>query len=156
MNKNMSMSKNMSKNMNMTNDNMLVMIIIMILSGILSTMNFWVDNINDIRLSLNDIYMILLMIGWMFLLTGIYYIDRWQFCIGLLLVIIFVICIRKQFLISERQYISGMIPHHSMAILMSKKLLENNNKLSVETRNLANNIINTQQQEINFMKKIYK
>lgn len=142
--------------MNMTNDNMLVMIIIMILSGILSTMNFWVDNINDIRLSLNDIYMILLMIGWMFLLTGIYYIDRWQFCIGLLLVIIFVICIRKQFLISESQYISGMIPHHSMAILMSKKLLENNNKLSVETHNLANNIINTQQQEINFMKKIYK
>jgi hypothetical protein len=33
----------------------------MIIAGSLSTMNVWVDKISDIRFSLNDLYMILLM-----------------------------------------------------------------------------------------------
>jgi hypothetical protein len=39
-------------------------------------------------------------------------------------------CIRNQFLITERQYKLGMIPHHSMAVHMSKKLLEKENNIS--------------------------
>ena len=38
-----------------------VMFFVMILSGLLSTMNIWVDKIDDIRLSINDFYMSLLM-----------------------------------------------------------------------------------------------
>jgi len=49
------------------------MFFIMILSGLLSTMNVWVDKIDDIRFSINDVYMTLLMTGWMFLFTGLIY-----------------------------------------------------------------------------------
>ena len=41
----------------------LVMFFIMLVAGVLSTMNVWADKIDDIRLSLNDLYMILLMNG---------------------------------------------------------------------------------------------
>ena len=50
-----------------------LMFFIMILSGLLSTMNVWVDKIDDIRFSINDVYMTLLMTGWMFLFTGLIY-----------------------------------------------------------------------------------
>jgi uncharacterized protein (DUF305 family) len=44
----------------------------------------------------------------------------------------------------------GMIPHHSMAIHMSKKLLEKENNIE----DLAKNIIKTQEEEIIYMKSI--
>ena len=59
-------------NMNGTN-HYLVMFIIMIFSGLLSTMNIYADKLSDIRLSLNDLYMTLLMTGWMFAFMGIFY-----------------------------------------------------------------------------------
>ena len=125
------------------------MFFIMIFSGLLSTMNVWVDKWNDIRFSMNDIYMILLMSGWMFLFMGIIYRETNVFFIGLLLVIVNIWCIRTQFLITETQYKLGMIPHHSMAIHMSKKLLENNNNISP----FLENIIKTQENEITILKK---
>jgi uncharacterized protein (DUF305 family) len=42
----------------------------------------------------------------------------------------------------------GMIPHHSMAVHMSKKLLEKENNIG----DFLKNIINTQEKEITFMK----
>jgi hypothetical protein len=45
----------------MDNSHYIIMFFIMIISGLLSTMNVWVDKISDIRLGLNDLYMILLM-----------------------------------------------------------------------------------------------
>ena len=108
----------------------LVMLIIMIFAGLLSSMNIWVDKYYDIRFSMNDAYMVLLMCGWMFLFMGIIYRETNIFFIGLLLVIVNIWCIRTQFLITETQYKLGMIPHHSMAIHMSKKLLENNNNIT--------------------------
>lgn len=116
---------------------------------IISTMNVWVDKWDDIRFSINDVYMILLMSGWMFLFTGMIYRETNIFFIGLLLVIINIWCIRTQFLITETQYKLGMIPHHSMAIHMSKKLLEKNNNIS----HFLENIIKTQENEIIFLKK---
>ena len=101
-----------------------VMFFIMILSGLLSTMNMWVDKYDDIRFSINDGYMILLMTGWMFLFMGLFYQEMGIISIGLLLVIVNIWSIRNQFLISETQYKLGMIPHHSMAVTMSKKLQE--------------------------------
>lgn len=121
----------------------------MILAGLLSTMNVWVDKYDDIRFSMNDIYMTLLMTGWMFLFMGIFYKELIVFIIGITLVIINIWCIRSQFLITENQYKLGMIPHHSMAIHMSKKLLEKKNNI----KPFLKNIINTQENEILFMKK---
>ena len=121
----------------------------MIVSGLFSTMNIWANKLDDVRLSLNDVYMILLMTGWMFLFMGLIYQELIVFCIGLLLVILNIWCIRTQFLISESQYKLGMIPHHSMAVHMSKKLLEKENNIS----KFAQNIIDTQESEIQFLKK---
>jgi len=126
-----------------------LMFFIMILSGLLSTMNVWVDKIDDIRFSINDVYMTLLMTGWMFLFTGLIYQQLDIFFIGLPMVIITIWCIRTQFLVTETQYKLGMIPHHSMAVHMSKKLLEKENNIAP----FLQNIIKTQENEIMILKR---
>ena len=90
------------------------------------------------------------MTGWMFLFMGLFYQKINIIIIGIILVIINMWCIRKQFLINETQYKLGMIPHHSMAIHMSKKLLEKKNNISL----FLQNIIKTQENEITILKKI--
>lgn len=134
------------------NHDYLIMLFVMILSGFLSTMNVWADKLDDVRFSLNDVYMTLLMSGWMFLFMGIIYKKISVFAIGVVLIIPTVWCIRTQFLISETQYKLGMIPHHSMAVHMSKKLLE---KMENETAmsSFVQNIVNTQENEIDILKK---
>lgn len=129
----------------------IVMFWIMIVSGFLSTMNIWADKFDDTRFSINDLYMTLLMTGWMFFFMGLWYRNINIFFIGFILVIVSFLCIRTQFLVSTRQYIIGMIPHHSMAVHMSKKLLE---KESTSLNSFVKNIIQTQEKEINFMKNI--
>ena len=115
-------------------------------------MNVWVDKLDDIRFSINDIYMTLLMTGWMFLFMGLYYSETPILCLGLFLVIINIWCIRTQFMVTNEQYILGMIPHHSMAILMSKKLIQNQPPV---LNDFLINIIRTQEKEIEYMKTIY-
>jgi hypothetical protein len=88
------------------------------------------------------------MTGWMFLFMGLLYREISVFFVGLSLVLVNIWCIRTQFLVSERQYKLGMIPHHSMAVHMSKKLLEKNNNIS----SFVQNIIETQAEEIRILK----
>jgi hypothetical protein len=125
-----------------------VMFCIMLIAGFLSTMNIWADKYEDMRYSINDVYMVLLMTGWMFLLMGIYDMEKSIIGLGSLLVIATLWCIRSQFLVSDDQYKLGMIPHHSMAIHMSKK------RLAKETRmpQFLANIIKNQEEEIVIMK----
>ena len=144
--------------MNHVNHDYTIMFFVMILSGFLSTMNVWADKLDDVRFSLNDVYMTLLMSGWMFLFMGLYYKELPITIIGLCLVVLNIWCIRTQFLISTDQYILGMIPHHSMAIHMSRKLLEKEtieSKQSKQSRikEFVKNIIKTQEDEIQFMKQ---
>jgi hypothetical protein len=151
--------KTMSHSMTDTKE-MIIMMILMFIAGLLSSMNMWVDKISDWRFHINDIYMSLLMCGWSLLLMGIYYININYTIIGIIIVAILIYCIRNQIFIDEIQYIKGMIPHHSMAVLMSKKLLEkthnindiNNINIINEIKKLTNNIINTQENEIKLMK----
>ena len=125
-----------------------VMFFIMVLSGLLTTMNIWVDKVDDIRFSINDAYMTLLMSGWMFLFMGLFYQELRIFFIGLSLIICNIWFIRTQFLVTSTQYKLGMIPHHSMAVHMSKKLLEKDNEKS----SFVKNIIKTQENEILILK----
>lgn len=126
----------------------LVMTFIMILSGLLSTMNVWADKLDDVRLSMNDLYMILLMTGWMLLFMGFYYgSPGWSF-IGFVVVLACLYGIRTQMFVSERQFLLGMIPHHSMAVLMSKRMREKPNSIS----KLLNSILQSQENEIRYMK----
>ena len=52
-------------------------------------------------------------------------------------------------MVTETQYKLDMMPNHSMAIHMSKKLLEKENNI----QNFLQNIIDNQENEIIFMKK---
>ena len=131
------------------NTHYVIMFIIMVLSGLLSTMNVWVDKADDIRFSVNDAYMTLLMTGWMFLFMGLIYKETSVFFIGLLLILFNISCIRNQFLVTETQYKMGMISHHSMAVHMSKKLLEKENNIS----RFVKDIIKKQENEIIILKK---
>lgn len=131
----------------------IVMFCIMILSGLLTTMNVWVDKWDDIRFSINDIYMTLLMTGWMFLFMGVYYTEIHILLFGFFLVVANIWCIRTQFMLTDKQYILGMIPHHSMAILMSKKIIQDKSPL---LNNFVSNIITTQEKEIEYMKQVIK
>jgi uncharacterized protein (DUF305 family) len=129
----------------------IVMFFIMILSGPLSTMNVWADKWSDVRLSINDAYMTLLMTGWMFLFMGLYYREQVIVLIGAVLVAVNMWCIRTQFLVTNEQYVKGMIPHHSMAILMSKRLLENQPPV---ISSFVKSIVTTQEKEIQFLKRM--
>ena len=120
----------------------------MCLSGILSTMNVWADKMDDIHFSLNDVYMIMLMNGYMFLFMGILDGATSITLLGTILIILNIYFIRTQFMVSQNEYILGMIPHHSMAIHMSKKLLEKQNDM----KPFLQNIIDTQEKEIKYMK----
>jgi len=55
-------------------------------------------------------------------------------------------------MVTNEQYILGMIPHHSMAILMSKKLIQ---RQPESLTNFVSSIITTQEKEIKYMKQIY-
>ena len=122
---------------------------IMILSGLLSTMNVWADKLDDIRFSLNDVYMILLMTGWMFFFMGLFARSWATLAFGAVLAVVSFWCIRTQFLITPTQFLAGMIPHHSMAVHMSRKLLERGpSQLSA----FAKTIVEQQKKEIAFMK----
>ncbi len=120
------------------------MIVIMLLSSALSTMNVWADKLDDIRFSINDVYMAFLMTGWMCFFMGLWYNIQTYTTIGICSVLVSFACIRTQAFVSESQYVHGMIPHHSMAVHMSKKLLEKTNTITP----LVKNIIETQNNEI--------
>lgn len=129
--------------------NVMFMVICMFFAGYASTMNNWIDNWDDFRFSLNDFYMVGLMTGWMFFFMGLFTLQLGKTLWGLLFVIIFFILIRKQIFVNEIQYLKGMIPHHSMAILMSEQLEKKPNSI----QHLLDQIIQTQKKEIIIMKQ---
>lgn len=133
-------------------DHYLEMIAIMISSGILSSMWVWSDKLSDIRLSINDFYMIGLMTSWMCLIMAILYWNPIIFIISSIAIIAFYIAIRQQLFIGLGQFYAGMIPHHSMALLMSKRLLEKQPDLNRDDREFILRIIKTQETEIEWMK----
>ena len=129
-------------------DHNIMMLLACVLAGYASTMNMWVDNWDDVRFSLNDFYMVGLMTGWMFFFMGLLTLRVGRALFGLILAVLFFVLIRTQAFVTEIQYLRGMIPHHSMAILMSKKVEKEPNTIS----HLLDQIIQTQQKEIIIMK----
>ena len=66
--------------------------------------------------------------------------------------IIFVHLYRNQVYIQDKDYLNEMIEHHSMAILTSEEILQKTS--SERVKRLAENIIATQQKEIDYMQKM--
>jgi len=132
-------------------NHMFQMILIMILSGLLSSMSVWVDNLSDARLSINDLYMILLMTAWMVFFMSIIHRDYTMVAISSIVIIATYYAIRKQLFVSKGQFYSGMIPHHSMALLMGKRVLEKPD-LTPGDKWFIGNVVKTQEAEIKQMK----
>jgi len=132
--------------------NYIQMILIMIISGLLSSMYIWADKLSDIRISINDAYMIFLMTAWMCFFMAATHKDIRVLAISTVAIAAIIYAIRNQTLISPDQYFKGMIPHHSMAILTSKRLLQNDTGLTDDERTFVKNIITTQEREIRWMK----
>jgi tyrosine-protein phosphatase YwqE len=66
--------------------------------------------------------------------------------------IIFIHLYRNQVYIQDKDYLNEMIEHHSMAILTSEEILQKTS--SERVKRLAENIIATQQKEIDYMQQL--
>jgi len=67
---------------------------------------------------------------------------------------IFIYLYRKQIAINDKQYLEGMIEHHSMALLTSEEIIKKTDDYNIAK--LAKNIIQTQTDEIREMKDLLK
>jgi hypothetical protein len=65
---------------------------------------------------------------------------------------IFIYLYRNQIYIEDKDYLEEMIEHHSMAILTSDEILQKTN--SERVKKFAENIISTQEKEIEYMKSL--
>jgi hypothetical protein len=128
--------------------NVLFMVICMFFAGYASTMNTWIDKLDDFRFSLNDFYMVGLMTGWMIFFMGLFTLRLGKCLSGLVIAMVFFALIRTQAFVNEIQYLRGMIPHHSMAVMMSKRLEKKPNSI----QHLLDQIIQSQEKEIIIMK----
>lgn len=126
----------------------MIMLLACFLAGFASTMNVWVEKWDDVRIGLNDFYMVGLMTGWMFFFMGVFSLHIGRVVFGGIVAGIFFYLIRNQVFLTEIQYLRGMIPHHSMAIMMSKKIEQQPNSIT----HLLDQIIQTQQKELIIMK----
>jgi hypothetical protein len=66
--------------------------------------------------------------------------------------IVFIYLYRNQMYIADKDYLTEMIEHHSMALLTSEPILEKTQ--SERVRKLAENIVSTQKAEIKYMKQL--
>jgi len=70
------------------------------------------------------------------------------------LLAIFTYLYRKQIAVNDKQYLEGMIEHHSMAVFMSEEILKKTDNYDIAK--LAKNIIQTQNDELRFMNNLLK
>jgi uncharacterized protein (DUF305 family) len=119
-------------------------------------MYMMVDSYANVYSNLNQFYMAGMMTAPMLiielLLMGSMYtnrkLNRLILIFSGMLCVLFVVFIRKQTGISDKEFLKSMIPHHGAAILMCKE----GSLQDPEIKELCRNIVATQQSEINFMK----
>ena len=67
---------------------------------------------------------------------------------------VFIYLYRNQIYIRDKDYLAEMIEHHSMALLTSEEILQKTE--SERVKKLAENIITTQEKEIDYMRQLIK
>ena len=109
------------------------------------------NNTSNIKNSLGKFYLSTAMASLMGLTEMFIMGDQNMIILLILLVMLVgsVIMYRRQMYINEKEYLKEMIEHHSMALLTSKSIIEKTRDNQV--KNLAQNIIKSQQSEINYM-----
>jgi len=119
-----------------------------------------VDSINDVLLSLNRLYMSLLMVTAMQILMLTMMRPMYpnkvinsRIMMGAVAIFIFsLFALRTQLFISDQQYMKAMIPHHSSAVMTSKHATIRDR----EIEQLSRSIISSQEKEITQMKEALK
>ena len=127
----------------------------------LSVMSIIMTNsIQNITLSMGKFYMSVVMAVLMGLtevlmfdihmktISGSYYLTL------IFVLVVFVYLYRNQVYIDDKEYLNEMIEHHSMALLTSEEILQKTN--SDRVKKLAENIISTQEKEIEYMRQLIK
>jgi len=117
-----------------------------------------VENTIDVKNSIGKAYMAVIMGIYMVFLEVMmhdhqYSVVSTSFYIGLIvLLLLFIYLYRKQVAVNDKQYLEGMIEHHSMALLTSKEILKKTDDYNIAK--LAKNIIESQQNEIKVMRSL--
>lgn len=119
-----------------------------------------VDEASHIYLSFNRLYMSVLMVSLMafvmiILMGKMYPSKKINTMISVISIVVFIAALaflRNQTFVGDIQYMKGMIPHHSSAIMTSK----NADIKDPEVKKLSEQIIKSQEQEITQMKNILK
>lgn len=117
-----------------------------------------VDQLDHVYINMTRFYMTLLMVSAMALLMLVmmrmmYQNKKLNLVIMVAAVAVFILAlvgVRTQTAIGDVQYMKGMIPHHSIAIMVSK----NAHLKDPEVKKLAQSIIDAQEKEIAQMKAI--
>jgi hypothetical protein len=118
------------------------------------------DSYKNITFSIGKFYMAVIMAVLMGLtevlmfdthmktVSGIYYLSLF------FVLVVFVYLYRNQVYIEDKDYLNEMIEHHSMALLTSEEILQKTH--SERVKKLAENIIVTQEKEIEYMRQLIK
>ena len=150
--------KNMSEtyNANKMQYKKLVWMIILSFIAMFTLMYSMVDKLENVTININQFYMAGLMTASMIiieiaLMGNMYMNKKLNLIIIAVSAVVLVACflfIRNQTGVSDKQFVRSMIPHHAAALLMAKEA----DIKDPEIKTLINNIISSQQKEIDFMK----
>lgn len=116
------------------------------------------NSLSDITNNLGKVYMSIIMALYMVLLEIIMHDHQYNvlstkmYIILFVLLVFFIYLYRKQIYINDKQYLEGMIEHHSMALLTSEEILKKTDNYNVAK--LAKNIVQTQTDEIRVMRSL--
>ena len=138
----------------------IIMFIVMVIVGMLfNPMNILAYRFSDLYLSQTLFYGGLLMASNMiwtheivhYLSMG--HFNMLVFSVGIILSIsVSLLLLRKQLLVGDKQWLRRMISHHSTALTTSHKIY--NKTSNSKLKNLAKEIIDTQEKEIQLMKSM--
>lgn len=114
----------------------------------------------NITFSIGKFYMSVIMALLMGLLEVLMYdihmrvINIYYYLVLFFILTVFIYLYRNQVYIEDRDYLKEMIEHHSMALLTSDEILQKTK--SERVKKLAENIVTTQEKEIEYMKQLLK
>ena len=119
-----------------------------------------IDGLNNLIPNINNLYMTFLMVSAMliieiWIMKGMYENKKINWGIIIISAAIGIFSwfgIREQLFVGDKEFVKGMIPHHAAAVLMSEKA----NLTDPELIKLQKNILTTQAEEIEFMKRKLK
>jgi hypothetical protein len=148
---------NHSHHSNKYYEQVVLFVVMFLVALFVNPMNILAYKLDDLYLSttlvLTSLYMASTMIWAHQVFHYVYkgHFNRKIFGIGLLFSFFFIFLLRSQILVSPKQWLRRMIPHHSTALTTSTQLLKNGH-VDDKTYRLAKDIVLTQQMEIDTMK----